>query len=364
MITSPLAPVPPDGPGPEQQVVGTLTEALVARGHEVVLYASGDSTTSGELRSLRSRALTRSLDELRERLGVTDHVQKGLLALTRLIVDQHLSWAVRDAASAGFDAIHCHAPLAAFQPGLETPRVLTVHGGFPCGPGWVRSFLATGLAELDPDRAVELVCISRSQRASWPSDARARVVHHGIDPSDFPLGDGERKWLLHIGRIAFEKGTHLAIEVARRTGLPLVIAGPIAGPLAVPEYFERHIRPQLGGAIEYVGEVDHAGRLELYRGAIALVAPLQWDEPFGLTLVESMACGTPVLALRRGSAPELVADGVSGFVTEDIAQLGDRVVDAAALDAAAVRAHVAEHFSVDRMVQGYEAAYRDAVSRR
>lgn len=365
MIVSPLAPVPPNGAGPEQQVMGTLAEGLIARGHEVTLYASGDSQTPARLRAIRPRAILRSLDDLRARLALGDGTQAALLSLVSELSLEHLTWSFRDAVRAGAEVIHSQGLHGALmQRDLGIPQVTTIHGALPLDAAGTRRYLQALIDEADGLRGVEFVCISASQRASWPAGANARVIHHGVDASAFPLGAGPRRYLLHLGRLAWQKGTDLAILAARRAGVPLKIAGPKAGPLADPAFFARHVRPHLDGVeVEYVGEADHAARVELYQGAIALVAPLQWDEPFGMVFVEAMACGTPVLAFRRGAVPELVRDGVSGFVVDDLDALRARIPDAARLAPEAVRAHVVASFPIDRMVLAYEQAYRDAIAR-
>ena len=156
----------------------------------------------------------------------------------------------------------------------------------------------------------------------------------------------------------------MAISVARKAGLPIRLAGPIQGVMGDPEYFQRHIRPHVDGdRVQYVGEVGPAQRLALYQGAKALLAPLQWREPFGLTLIEGMACGTPVIAFPQGSPEELIADGVSGYVAHSPREMVERIGDVARLAPEKVRAHVTSCFSVDRMVDGYVGIYEGALAR-
>jgi glycosyltransferase involved in cell wall biosynthesis len=364
IITSPTAPVPPERTGPEQQLVATLVDGLVARGHAVTLYASGDSRVpaGAQLRAIQPRSVQAAAADYRRDLA-SPHAEALVLPISHLRAIEHVAWSLREIERSGADVVHTHSLLGpALAVGQAIPHVNTRHaaaaGGLFLSEADATRFHALHLAELASLQRIRYVCVSAAQRAIWPGPAR--VVHNGIDVARFPLGTDPREYLLVLGRIAPEKGTHLAIEAARRVGLPLVIAGPTSTPLGDPYYFEQLVKPRLGGNIRYVGEVDHAGRVELYRGAIALLAPLQCDESFGLTFVEAMACGTPVIAFARGAAAEVIRDGVSGWVVGDLDAMCARIRDP--LDPAAIRAHVVATFSAERMVAGYEQAYRDAIA--
>src|SRR5207248_9644101 len=186
-----------------------------------------------------------------------------------------------------------------------------------------------------------------------------RTIYHGIDLSQYHLNDAKQPYLSFIGRIAPIKGAHLAIEVAKRAGIPLKIAGDIQ-PM-YRDYFEAKIRPHLDSSfIEYIGLADLNAKNELLGNSLAMLFPIQWNEPFGLVMVEAMACGTPVLALRGGSVPEVVKDGISGYVCHSVRELAKRVKQLN-FKPAELRAYVAENFSLERMVREYEQAYKDAI---
>jgi glycosyltransferase involved in cell wall biosynthesis len=205
---------------------------------------------------------------------------------------------------------------------------------------------------------VNYVCISGFQCEREPVPKK-RTIHHGIRVSDYRMQARKQQYLSFIGRIAPIKGTHLAIEIAKQSGVPLKIAGEIQP--AFREYFESKIKPQIDGKfIEYVGLADLAAKNELLGNSLAMLFPIQWHEPFGLVMVEAMACGTPVLALRSGSVPEVVQDGVSGFVRGRAKELA-KCVAQLPLPAEAVRAYVEERFSMQRMARDYIKLYSEVL---
>jgi glycosyltransferase involved in cell wall biosynthesis len=187
-------------------------------------------------------------------------------------------------------------------------------------------------------------------------------IHHGLDLDRYPLVERKQPYLSFLGRIAPVKAPHLAIEVARRAGIPLKIAGEVQ-PL-YRDYWEAMVKPEVDGDfIEFVGEADHATKVELLGNSQAMLFPIQWNEPFGLVMIEAMACGTPVVALPGGSVPEVVSDGVSGWVCRDVEEMATRARDLR-ITAASCRQHVAENFSLDLMVRRYEAVYKVAIAER
>jgi glycosyltransferase involved in cell wall biosynthesis len=189
--------------------------------------------------------------------------------------------------------------------------------------------------------------------------AKMRTVHHGIDLNQYRLVEHKQQYLSFIGRIAPLKGTHLAIDVAQRTGIPLKIAGDVQ-PM-YREYFEKKIKPQLDGKlVEYIGLADLAAKNELLGNSIAMLFPIQWNEPFGLVMVEAMACGTPVLAMPGGSVPEVVREGVSGHVCRSVVQMSKRARDLN-FNPVAVRQYVADNFSIERMARDYAGVYETAL---
>jgi hypothetical protein len=203
---------------------------------------------------------------------------------------------------------------------------------------------------------VALVAISRAQLRHLPDARWAATIPNAIDVSSFPVGDGGEDFVF-LGRIAREKGAHLAAEAAHRAGASLVLAGRVE----VPEeeaYFEERLRPLIDDRVLFLGEVDTEQKRSLLAGARALLFPIEWDEPFGMVVVEALACGTPVVAFRRGAVPELVEDGVTGFVVDDVEGMIDAMGEIGRLDRAACRRSVEGRFDIDRMVRDYEALYR------
>jgi glycosyltransferase involved in cell wall biosynthesis len=200
-----------------------------------------------------------------------------------------------------------------------------------------------------------------------PSRVIAAVIHHGIDVGAFPMGcgggDDEGPYLAFLGRMAPQKGVHLAARAARETGHRLLIAAKMREENEL-DYFAREVRPLLGDGVTFLGEVDHTGRVGLLRGATALVNPIEWPEPFGLVMVEALACGTPVVTLAAGSAPELVRDGVTGFVCHDLDEVAKRMTDAAGLDRGACRAEAEQRFSLERMVTDHVALFERVLGAR
>jgi len=297
------------------------------------VYANAESSVNVERRSLykQSKWPIRNLE----------------YALVRAM--NHESWAMVDAAKE-CDIIHLQSPHAiTFSRFVDKPVVLTLHG--PYDPK---------LSELYghfPN--VYYVAISNSQSES-ETMPHIRTIYHGIDPSQYTFRAEKQRYLSFIGRLALIKGAHLAIDVARETGIPLKIAGDVQ-PLN-RDYFERKIRPQIDGQlVEYIGTADFKTKNELLSNSLAMLFPIQWREPFGLVMVESMACGTPVVATPGGSVPEIVRDGVSGCICRKVPQMVECVSNLK-LDPAGVRRYVEENFSIDRMVNSYLKLYEDALS--
>jgi glycosyltransferase involved in cell wall biosynthesis len=322
--------VPPERYGGTERVISWLTEELVRRGHAVTLFASGDSRTAAELVAATPAALRPS--GALEVIG--PHLQQ--VAMLRDRLDD-------------FDVIHSHVDMFAMpfrRPG-DPPLVTTMHGRLD-------------LPELAPVyaafRTENLVSISDAQRAPLPDLRWVATVHHGLPLGDYPVGDGTGDYLLFVGRISPEKRPHVAIDVARRAGCRLVIAAKVDR--ADGAYWEAEVRPRLRGAgVEYVGETDLATTRELLRNARALLFPIDWPEPFGLVMIEAMACGTPVLTRRRGSTPEVVADGVTGFVCDRDEDLEAAIRRVDTIDRRACRTWVETRFAVERMADDYEAVY-------
>jgi len=318
--------VPPRHYGPWERVVSLLTEGLVERGVDVTLFATADSVTQARLDAVCPRPLE-------EDSSLDPKVWESL----------HIANAVEKAAQ--FDLIHNHydfLPLT-YTRLFTTPVVATIHGfsSERIKPVYRRY-----------DGRVAYVSISDADRD--PRLHYAATVYHGIDLSEFTPRERPGRGLVCFGRIHPDKGVAEAIAVAAAAGLPLVIAGIVHD----REYFESEIAPHIDGErVRYVGSLAPAERNELLGSALALLHLVRFAEPFGLSMIEAMACGTPVIARRRGSVPEVVDEGVTGLVVDDVAGAIDAVQRVGELDRRAVRARCADRFSRDRMVDDYLRVY-------
>ncbi|WP_123684020.1 glycosyltransferase family 4 protein [Amycolatopsis thermoflava] len=337
MVVPPYFDVPPKAYGGVEAVVADLADALVDRGHHVTLIGAGRPGTKARFVPVWDRTVPELLG------GPYPEVMHAIAA--RRAVQ-------RLAAAEGVDVVHDHSlagPLNA--PAYGVPTVVTVHG--PVGEDMARYY-----TELGDD--VHLVAISDRQRELAPGLNWIGTVHNALRLADWPFQSEKDDYALFLGRFHPDKAPHLALEAAHRAGLRLVLAGKCAEPIE-KEYFEREVRPRLTDNDHVFGVADATAKRELLAKARCLLFPIQWEEPFGMVMIEAMACGTPVVALRSGAVPEVVVDGVTGLVRDDPADLVQALHDVRHLDPAKCRAHVAEHFDVGGLGAGYEAAYRRAV---
>ena len=317
-------PVPPEGEGSIENIVSILAEGLVRKGHEVTLFAAEDSRTSARLRSP---------------VRVTHSRNASMWDW-----QTYESFQVREAFRVwkDFDVIHCHS----YHFGLlfcdlvPIPSLHSIH--IEPGPDYL--FLAANT------RNRRLHFCSRYQARDFADIAGVHVIPHGIDLANFPAPAGTPgDYLAYLGRFLPDKGPLEAIRIAKQCGIPLKLAGP------PNEYLRTVLEPEFRGApVEYIGEVQGKAKADFLRDALALLYPLQWGEPFGLVLIEAMACGVPVVATNRGAVPEIVSHGKTGWLGETEADLAEAVEIIADLDRAAIRRHVEEHFSSDRMVERIE----------
>ncbi|MGH2655569.1 MAG: glycosyltransferase family 4 protein [Actinomycetota bacterium] len=327
--------VPPGRYGGIEWICWGLAEGLRLRGHEVVLVAAGSNRTSAQfIQTYAEPPSSRVGDALPEVV----HAAEAHAALSRLDLD-----VVHDHSVAG--------PLLA--PSRVAPTMVTVHG--PIRSEFLRMYGALG-------EAISLVAISEAQRAQAPELRWVGVVYNGIPVRDYPYRERKEDFALFLGRLNPEKGPHVAIEACRRARVPLVLAGRCNEP-GERAYYEQAIRPLLGDDTVWAGEVDLETKKDLLSRARCLVFPICWEEPFGLVMVEAMACGTPVIALRRGSVPEVVEQGVTGILAEDVTGLASGIARASNIRPRACRERAAARFDVDVMVGGYEAIYRRALDR-
>ncbi|MGB8709302.1 MAG: glycosyltransferase family 4 protein [Methyloceanibacter sp.] len=331
--------VPPKLYGGTERVVAHLTDALVRRGHDVVLFASGDSKTEGQLIPCRDVAL-----RLDKELSWDIPAHLSMLA------------EIRKRAKC-FDILHFH--LDCFHLPLFTDMVdrtlTTVHGRQDIND----------LRELHRHYPnYPLVSISRSQRRPLPHLRWVKTIHHGYPKPQYAFSPaGKSGYLAFLGRIAPEKGVDRAIEIARRAGLPLRIAAKVDS--ADKDYFDAHIAPLLDApGVEFIGEIGEAEKSKFLGGARALLFPISWPEPFGLVMIEAMACGTPVIAFNQGAVPEIVRHGVTGFIVTTVDQAVRSVERLAEIDRVTVRATFERYFSVEVMATNYEVAYTDVLDGR
>ena len=331
LIAPPFITVPPKQYGGTELFIAQLAVGLKSKGLDVVVYTNGESEVDVEKRWIFEKSLWPINGD------IYNHVSDST----------HTAWALRDAANES-DIIHINnATGVTFSEFIAQPMVCTLHHPLEGAlTGLYRRF-----------RNVEYVCISGQQKDALDIGS-ASVIHHGLDMTQYELRTEKKKYLSFIGRIAPVKGPHIAIEVARKAGIPLKIAGEVQP--TFKDYFEAEVKPHIDGKfIEYIGEADMAAKNELLGDSLAMLFPIQWDEPFGLVMIEAMACGTPVLALPGGSVPEIVKDNVSGYVCGDADEMAKRArgLAVAPMNAVSVRRYVEENFSVKRMVDEYHALY-------
>ncbi len=331
--------VPPPAYGGTELIVGLLCDELVRRGHEVTLFASGDSITLAQLESVHPQALRN--DPSVKECAIYDMLQLSL---------------VYERAQE-FDIIHSHVGCASLPYAnlVKTPTVHTLHGIFT--PDNEKLF---GRARRQP-----YVSISYSQREPRLGLNCVATVYNGINTSiyEFRKQPENPPYLAFLGRISPEKGPHLAIEIARRSGWHLKMAGKVDA--VDRDFFEQEIKPHIDGKqIEFLGEANHPQKCALMGGAVATLFPITWREPFGLVMVESMAVGTPVIATDMGSVPEVIAHGKTGFICRNVEEAVAAVGEVSKLNRKACREHVVRNFSMERMADGYEAVYQQIIAER
>ena len=332
LVSTCAAVVPPPAYGGIECFVGTLARGLVDRGHDVVVYATGDSHPAGRLRAHFARPVWPP-DASAER--------------------EHARFALRDVAAFAPDIVHVNLPDALILArGVACPLVATIHGARV--PDLASAYIRSNAS---------CVAVSRRQARLLPElRGRLVVIPHGLDPMQFPPGSGDAGYCAFLGRIGPEKAPHLAIDAAREAGVPLRIAGPHwSGVRRYDRYFADEFAPRLAHAspqATWLGELDHGEKIALLRGASVLLFPLGWEEPFGLVMIEAMLVGTPVVAFARGSAPEVVDEGVTGYLVDDVHAMAAAIPRAVRLDRHRCRSQAQSRFGASLMVQRYEALYR------
>lgn len=335
-------PVPPRTYGGTELVVYNLAEELVALGHEVVVFASGDSRVTARLESVfpLSLRVDPSIDNpaLRDAMKVV-----GIGRLLQKLNEEE------------FDVVHNHFGwrFLAFAEQVRAPVVTTFHG--PLSAGYYQRVFK----ELP---AYPFVSISDAQRRPLPDLNYVATVYNGIDCSSFEYSTQPGEYLAFLGRFSPEKGPVQAIKAAKAAGVRLVMAGKVD--VVDRTFFEEQVRPQIDGEhVQFIGEVNHSEKNDLLKNARALLVPIDWEEPFGLVLVEALACGTPVIAHKRGSVPEILRDDV-GFITESQEDLVNAIGRTAQISRYRCREYVTGRFGRQAMAQGYAATYEKVLEER
>ena len=304
IVAPPWFSVPPHGYGGVENVCADLVAGLLHRGHRVTLIGAGGDGTAARF------------------VATYDEPPSGRLGepLPEVL---HTAAAARALADLAPDVVHDHTLAGPLQArGRAAPTVVTMHGPVAGEPGEYYRQLG---------RSIDLVAISAAQRRAAPDLPWVGTVHNALDVDTYPFRTDKDDSLLFLGRLHPDKGVHLAIDAARAAGLPIVVAGKCSEPVELA-YLESHVRPRLGPDVTLLGPVDAAQKRALLARSRALLFPILWDEPFGMVMIEAMACGTPVVALRRGSVPEVVVDGITGVVCDSVDQLPAAVHDARRID--------------------------------
>jgi len=329
-------PVPPYTYGGIELIVSLLTEELVKRGHEVTLFATGDSKTAAKLVPVWPKSLWRS------HLTVPHAVFSLMYERVFSLQDQ-------------FDIIHDHCEFytAPFSRFLKPPIVSTIH--HPMTEEMVILF------KKFPN--IHYVAISENQRKSAPGINFAKIIYHGLPLEKYPFNPNPQDYLLWLSKIIPQKGPLEAIEVAKRTGEKLIICGVI--PNDSRDYFDYRISPLIDGKrIQFLGAADFEKKVALFGNAKAFLFPVQRVEPFGLVVIESMACGTPVIAYNAGSMPELIKDGITGFLVPGVDEMAEKVRRIDKINRLDCRNHVAKNFCLEKMVDNYEELYQQILDEK
>lgn len=333
LIAAPWVEVPPVAYGGTEMVIDVLARGLQRAGHDVRLFATGDSTCPVPTKWVLDRATgvgaARPATELRQVINAYQHLE-GLV-----------------------DVVHDHTLVGPIYSrefsGL--PVVTTNHGPFAGELGECYRAISG---------SVPIIAISRHQASTARDTTVSAIIHHGVDVHGVRVGDGLGGYALFMGRMSPDKGVHAAIRIAQAADVPLRIAAKMQEP-AERAYFDAEVAPLLGDGVEFLGEVGGAAKLALLGGATCLLNPLAWSEPFGMVMIEALACGTPVVATPVGAVPEIVDDGITGFIRAGATDLCDALRRVSTLDRGACRAAAEERFSADRMVRDHVRVYESVV---
>lgn len=347
MVGTPWYEMPPSGYGGIEAMVADLVTGLVARGHHVTAIGVGTNNLACPVLTTYETAPSQR---------IFDRWPEIVHALASHETIMNL------AGAQGVDIIHDHSAAGPLVAGSrQIPTVVTTHNPLHGEPGTEHHDIARTYAMLSELPQVRLVGITDAQRQLAPQLSWAGVVPNAVHVNEFIFTGDKDDFVLFLGRMYPYKGAHHAIAAAKATGKRIIMAGRCADEEEL-QYFASHIEPQLGEDVVWRGEISNEEKLDLLRRAQALLFPITWHEPFGLVMIEAMASGTPVVALRHGSVPEVVADGVSGIICDTPEQLPEALTRAFALDPAACRKHVEDNFDIDAMARGYETVYRQILA--
>jgi glycosyltransferase involved in cell wall biosynthesis len=328
-----------------------LSEGLEKLGHRVDFYGPAGTRLDVPVHTRGIRALVHNYSEFQKLLNSLDLLSHYIPGLW----DQYLSSEMFRLASKGkYDILHFHHPEAAMPYARLYPKVPIIYTIHDPITGWWQE-----LFQMYHTQNQFYVSISNSQRRPAPELPYIGNIYNGIDLGQFTFSKKHQDYLLFVGRIVPEKGADKAIELAKKTKQKLIIIGPTYADNLY--YFETKIKPHLNKQIQYLGFLEHNDIIKYFQGAKAFIMPVQWEEPFGLTMIESMACGTPVIAFRRGSIPEVITHGKTGFVVDTMQEMIDAVNKIDKIDRKNCRDHVAKNFSTQIMVKGYETAYKNVI---
>jgi glycosyltransferase involved in cell wall biosynthesis len=357
-IAPPWIAIPPKNYGGTEQVIYQLVEEQVAQGHDVTLFAPGDAKTSARLVSFFPQSLLTAGESWQAHLKAYYHFH-----CAAEYIKEHT-----------FDIVHTHLSSAAdlylfpLMASLSTPHVTTLHSRFPFDRapksrlGRADEYYMHWISE------VPMVAISQSARAEAPKDlCIVDVVHHGLSMKDFhPTRKRQGDFFAWLGRFVPEKGTHLAIEAAKQAGVPLVLAGTIDRYVKEAlRYFHEEIEPQIDdNQIKYIGPANMKQKLNLFSRARGFLNPIEWEEPFGMVMIEAMAVGCPVISFARGAAPEIVVDGKTGFLVQDLAEMVQAIPRIGEIDREETRLHVEHNFSAQVMAEHYSQVYKEVIAMR
>jgi glycosyltransferase involved in cell wall biosynthesis len=333
LVAPPWLPVPPTGYGGTELVVDGLARGLKELGHDVTLFAAGDSTCPVTVRSFHRAALG-----------------TGRSRTTAMLAHVLAAYDAADALEP--DIVHDHTIIGAYIAATMGRKAITTnHNAFDDDANATYRRIAN---------RVPVLALSASHAKHAEGFTPFSAIHHGIDLTQYPQGPGGGGYAAFLGRIAPSKGVHIAIAAAREAGIGLRIAAKITE-AAEEEYFRRIIEPQLGDGIEFLGEVGGDAKQRLLSNATCLLNPIQWDEPFGMVMIEAMACGTPVVSTARGAAPEIIDAGVTGILVDEDRELPAAIAKAATLDRSVIRRQAEERFSIQRMAADHVRVYEEVL---